>query len=214
MNKFLKEVEKKSELEEVKIVIPDTHFENVNYDFAIDFVKGLNRDRNSHQYGFLTGKFIMGDIFEAMHDVYNYQFKHLIVSSLSLNENNIDSFKNLFLFGCIEKLTIIVSDFWYSHAKYKMYDYFQKEMKEYDVELVIAKTHAKIYLISNGIDTITITTSANLNSCNNIEQYELSFNKEKYEFNKKILLSIRDEFYKNNEKLIKHSKLWEIINNG
>jgi hypothetical protein len=217
MNKFerlAKESEKKNNDIEVNIVVENSHFETISYDYAIDFVKQLDLINKQNKIGFFTGKFICGDIFEAFSEMYNTKIKHLIISSLSMNEDNIDSLKNIFLMNKLEKLTLIVSHFWYSHAKHKLYNYFLQEFKDYDVELIIAKTHAKLYLIETEHNKFFIETSANLNSCNNIEQYRLSFNQNEYEFYKNILLNIANTFKENNKELIKHSKLWEIVKNG
>ena len=205
--------EKENEIEQ-NIIIPDTHFEIVNYDYAIEFVKSLDLKSKKEQVGFLTGKFIAGDIFEAFVDYYNISFKELTISSLSMNENNIDSFKTLLLNGSLEKLTLIVSDFWYSHAKHKLLPYLVQEFEGHNVEFAIVKTHTKIFLLETQNNKFIFEGSANLNSSNNIEQYRLSFNQEVYNFYYEKLHKLKQQFFDNNKQLVKHKNLWEVVKNG
>ena len=204
---------KNDEIEQ-NIVIPNTHFEIINYDYAIEFVKSLDLKSKKEQVGFLTGKFVAGDIFEAFVDYYNIKFKELTISSLSMNENNIDSFKNLFLLDRLDKLTLIVSDFWYSHAKHKLLPYLVQEFEGLNVEFAIVKTHTKIFLLETQQNKFIFEGSANLNSSNNIEQYRLSFNTDVYNFYYEKLHKLKQQFFNNNKQLVKHKDLWKIVKDG
>lgn len=70
----------------------------------IDISKGFRYD------AFISGNFIFGDFIEAFLTNKDAIAKKMVVSTLSLSQNNIDSFKNLLEYGWIEDLSLIGED--------------------------------------------------------------------------------------------------------
>jgi hypothetical protein len=77
----------------------------------------------------VAGSFIFGDYIEAYLTKWNVLAKEMIITTLSLSYENIISLQALMTHGYIDKLSIIVSSYFYSHernglirAMYKMLD--------------------------------------------------------------------------------------------
>lgn len=140
--------------------------------------------------------------------------KEITISTLSMSQENIDSFANLLNNGYIEKLNLIVSDFFYSHerknlVKY-MYDVLDIDNK---FQLSVCRTHTKICLIEtelNGGRKYVFHGSANLRSSDNIEQIMLEENSELYDFNFEFHKKIIDNFA-TIKKSLRGGKLFNLI---
>ena len=81
---------------------------NVEYKYAQDFAKQIKIEKDSRYYAFIDGSFIFGDFIEA-YLVGNDIKAKVTLSTLSLSQENVDSFANLLDKGYISELNIIVS---------------------------------------------------------------------------------------------------------
>ena len=141
-------------------------------------------DITTRNYVFLDGTFYFGDYIEALivkHDLY---VEELTVSTLSMNQNNVDSLKNLLVGGYVGKLNLIISHYFYSHEKWQLVPYIYENLDiNNQFQLIVMRTHCKICLIKTAKHDIVIHGSANLRSSGNIEQIMIENNKELYNFN-------------------------------
>lgn len=85
----------------------------VIYDNAVKLAKELFLDFGQRADVIVSGNFIFGDFVEAYLRTWKVKCKEMIISTLSLSQENIDSLKNLIDFGYIDKLKILVSAYFY-----------------------------------------------------------------------------------------------------
>jgi len=85
---------------------------NVNFKYAVDFAKEIKITKGCRYYSFINGSFIFGDFIEAFLTENDINVK-ITLSTLSLSQENVDSFANLLKFGYISELNIIVSDYFF-----------------------------------------------------------------------------------------------------
>lgn len=192
------------------INLKKTPTKNVDYKYALDFAKEINIEKNSRYYAFLDGSFIFGDFIEAYLVSNNIKAK-VTLSTLSMSQENVDSFANLLNKGYISELNIIVSDYFFSHERNLLIRYMF-EVLDIDnmFQLAVCRTHTKITLIEYEDKKIVISGSANLRTSDNIEQIQIEENEELYNFNYNIHNNILNE-YKTINKSIKSKKLWHQV---
>jgi hypothetical protein len=152
---------------------------------AADLATKIKVAPNERLYCILNGSFIFGDLIEQLIFRKNLLVNELTIATLSLSKTNIDGLAELMKLEYIEKFNLIVSDYFYSHERYKLVPYIY-EMLDHDnkFQLAVGMTHTKICLMkTDNDDYVVIHGSANLRSSNNIEQIMIENNKELYDFN-------------------------------
>lgn len=166
-----------SELKKIKFIPPKAH--KILYKNAIKAVKDIKLSENS--FMFLDGSFVFGDFIEAFFVNKNLHTKELTISTLSLSENNIYSLRNLLEGGYVDKLNIIVSDYFYSHERQKAIKLMKSELK--NTNIVVARIHTKIVIFKTDEgDNLVFEGSANLRSSGNLEQITVLKDKKVYNF--------------------------------
>lgn len=173
---------------------------------AIDF-KELDR-----VFCIVSGRFIFGDFIEAFIIHHNILVKEMTISTLSLSQDNVDSLHNLIKAGYIEKLNLIVSDYFFAHERKGLVSYcYEKLDIDNKFQLAAAGTHCKTYqFLTKGGKHIIIHGSANMRSSDNIEQFVIEDNKDLYDFNQEYQNQIL-ETYKTINKSIRGEKLWQKV---
>ena len=159
----------------------------------------------------VNGSFIFGDFIEAF-IVNNKLFcDEMIISTLSISENNVDSLRTLVLGGAVKKLDLILSDYFYSHERRNLIPYIYEQLDiDNRLQVAVAGIHTKICLFRSNDMHYVIHGSANLRSSGNIEQFELEENEEVYNFYKDIHSKVIEK-YKTINKSIRGEKLWDVI---
>lgn len=186
----------------------------LKYDNAQKLANEIQITSDSRHFIVVNGTFYFGDFIEALIVKNNWHVSELIVSTLSLCQNNVDSFKNLLEGGFVDKLDLIVSDYFFSHEKHALVPYlYEKLDKDDKFQLAAAGTHCKICLIKTHCGkSIVMHGSANLRSSSNIEQVVIEENKSLYDFNQEYQLRILDK-YATIDKSIRGKELWKTITN-
>jgi len=186
----------------------------IRYKNALQLAGDMELDQDSGFYTVVDGNFVFGDFIEAFIHDWNFDIKELTVSTLSMNENNIENLANIIKFGHVEKINLIVSDYFYGHEKFKLLRKIAlHEDLQGKITIGIARTHMKVtqFETKKG-NKIVIHGSANLRSSANIEQFVVEENKDIYDFNKLIFSEILKET-KINEK-VSYSKTNKIVKDG
>lgn len=185
---------------------------NLKYSNARKLAKEIKLEENFRLYSFLNGSFYAGDLIEAFIYDNNLKVEELTISTLSMNQNTIDSLSGLIKTGYIEKLNIIISSYFYSHEKWRLIKYMYKHLDHNNsFQLAVARTHCKITLLElENKQKWIMHGSANLRSSGNIEQIMIEENKELYDFNMETHNSIL-ETYKTIKKEIGGEKLWQVV---
>jgi hypothetical protein len=184
----------------------------LKYRNAQKLAKDITITNNSRHFVVIDGSFIFGDFIEALMVEKNYQAKRIVISTLSMNQNNVDSLQNLLVGGYVQQLDLIVSDFFFSHERSMLVPYIYEKLDIDDkFQFAAAGTHCKICLIETECGRkIIIHGSANLRSSSNIEQFVIEDNEILFDFNMEIQDKILHK-YKTIKKSIRASKLWETI---
>lgn len=122
--------------------------------------------------------------------------EEIYISSLSISQENIDSLKTILMIGCVKKLTLVLSAYFYSHEKFDLVPYLYQELDVGDVlQVAFINVHTKIIAIKTALgNTLTIHGSANLRSSKSIEQLMVERDPELYEFNAHIMDELAARF--------------------
>lgn len=158
--------------------------EQVMFDNAWEMAKGITIDRGQRVDAFVSGNFIFGDFIEAFLATRNARAKEMTISTLSLNQNNIDSLAELMRYNYIGKLNLVVSVYFWGNERHSLIPYAYRELDVDDrFQLAVADIHTKtVHFETEGGKKIVIHGSANLRSSGNIEQFTLEENPDLYDF--------------------------------
>lgn len=183
----------------------------VKYDNAIKLANEINIEQNKSTFCIVSGNFIFGDFIEEFIIKHKFKVNRLIISSLSADQNNIDSLNTLLLIGAVKKLDLILSTYFYGFQKKNMMRYIDDVLDKEKTNLTICDTHCKMVLINTECGRyFVIHGSANLPSSNNIEHFEVVECKSFYKFNLEYQLNIIDK-YKIVKKPIRTKELWQTV---
>lgn len=161
--------------------------QRVAYEHAETFARDLRIDGGTETFAFVSGNFVFGDFVEALVDLGKLSAKRMSIMTLSMNDENIDSIRNICEWEGVERLDLVLSDFWYAHERHKdgLVPYLFRELDLPGMELHVgfASVHCKTWCVEtrNG-NRLTIEGSANLRSSRNIEQVHISPDRGLFEF--------------------------------
>ena len=161
----------------------------VKYKYAQQLADDIKIARGQKVTVIANGSFIFGDFIEAFILKHKIKCKKMVICTLSYNQNNVDSLKNLMQYEWIDDLEIITSGYFYRTEKLKgrlvEYTYKQLDSGKNNFQLSFIETHMKVALIEtyNG-SFIVMQGSANLRSCQSVEQFSIEENKELHAFYK------------------------------
>lgn len=183
----------------------------MRYEDAVSLAKDIS-DLEGRYFAIINGSFIFGDFIEALFVENDLHAKTLTISTLSLNENNVDSLRNLIDGGYVDELNLIVSDYFYSHERSLLVPYIYEQLDIDDkFQLAVAGTHCKVAFFETHCGLkVALHGSANLRSSNNIEQFVYEHNETIYDFLKSTHDAIFATFSTIN-KPVRNSQLWQAV---
>ena len=161
----------------------------------------------------LDGKFIFGDLIEAMIVNNNWLVRELWINTLSFDNNNVDSLENLLNGDFVQEMNVIISDYFYSHERSSLIRYaYDRLDKQNKFQLAACRTHMKttLILVDDGTPEgrkIVIEGSANLRSSANIESVTVEECPVWFDVNRELMIGIVDR-YKTINKSLKRDELW------
>jgi len=183
----------------------------VKYRHAVSLAKKIGDIGPDDRYFvFLDGNFVFGDFIEAWVIENQWNVLEMTISTLSLSQNNVDSLVNLYVGDYLQKLNIIVSDYFFSHERRYLIPYMYKELDiDNKFQLAVSRVHTKICLIETECGKkIIIHGSANLRTSQNVEQIVIERDPELFEFNESWHKEII-EAYKTINKKVEGKGSWE-----
>lgn len=150
---------------------PDLPDSVLLYEKAEEFARKIDLSPGVFNYGYVSGEFIFGDLLEAMLVEHNLHTARLLIATLSMSYENVDSLVNLMEGGFVDKLDIVFSDYQFSHERGGVVKYMYEELSKYDFQLTVARHHCKLacFTTDDGRN-IGIRGSANLRSASCVEQ--------------------------------------------
>lgn len=165
-------------------------------------------------FAVIPGNFYFGDFLEALIVKHNWLVDDMTLSTLSMNNENIDSLANLLRGGFVKQLNLVISDYFYSHERHKhgaipyMYETLDIDNK---FQLAVAGVHTKIYMIKTQCGhTLTIHGSANMRTSDSVEQFMIESCPDLYAFNRDWHGSILDS-YSTIKKSTRGKPLWRVV---
>ncbi len=187
-------------------------YKNLKYRKATQLAKDINFQSLDRVFCIVSGQFIFGDFIEAFIVENKINCLELTISTLSLNQDNVDSLHNLIKADYIQKLNLIVSDYFYSHERRLLVPYIYEKLDiDNKFQFAAAGTHCKTYQFkTEGGKHIVMHGSVNLRSSSNIEQFVIEDNKQLYDFNQDYQNRILEK-YKTINKSIRGNTLWQKV---
>lgn len=182
------------------------------YANAEKLAKELKINKNDRYDVVLNGSFVYGDFIEAFIVENNFYCEELIISTLSMNQNNVDSLHNLIKGDYVDEMNLIISDYFYSHEKFSLLPYLYEKLDiDNKFQLAAAGSHCKIVLIKTDCGKkFVFHGSANLRSSSCLEQICLEENESLFDFHYLYQKNIIDVF-KTINKSLRGSKLWQAV---
>ena len=187
---------------------------HVKYNNALKMAKETRIGENERIDCLVSGNFIFGDFIEAYFVEHQIHTERLVISTLSMSQNNIDSLKTLMVKGYVDNLDIVVSRYFFGLEKWKLIPYLYQELDFDDrFQLAVAAVHTKVMLAkTSGEKHLVITGRANLRSSMNIETFMIEDNKQSYEFHLDYHDKIMDKYKTiNKQKTPKRGDLWGVV---
>jgi hypothetical protein len=184
----------------------------LRYEDAKKLASELVIEPGSRHFVVVNGSFYFGDFIEALLVKNLWQAKEMTISTLSLNQNNVDSMANMLRYKSVKKLNVIVSDYFFAHERHNLIPYMYEELDmDNRFQLAVAGTHCKLCIFETVCGkSVVIHGSANMRSSGNIEQFMVEEGKALYKFNHDFQKRIIDK-YKTINKSIRGKKLWQQV---
>jgi len=159
----------------------------VEYVNAMKLAESIKLCPGEQIHSIVPGDFIFGDFIEALLTAKKAICDIMYLSTLSMSQNNIDSLANLLENGYIKHLTIMISNYFYSHEKNGLIPYMLNSLdKGNRFDCLVCRNHTKITLMQISNINIVLSGSSNLRSSQSIEQFILQENAELYDFYKQF----------------------------
>lgn len=184
----------------------------VRYDNAVKLARSLRLDKGERTDAIVSGNFIFGDFIEAYLVEHNAHCRRMIITTLSLSQNNVDSLAGLIEDGYIDRLDLIVSVYFWANERHSLIPYiYDKLDRNGRFQLAVAAIHTKTAQFETaGGRKIVLHGSANLRSSDNIEQITIEENAELYDFYADIFDTILER-YATIRRPIRGKALWADI---
>lgn len=180
---------------------------------AVDMATRITLEKDCRIYAIIDGNFVFFDLVFEIIKKYRCKLNKLSISTLSLSDDNINALSILIEDGYVNKLDLIVSDYFYSHEKHNLVKYIYEQLDQNDdvFQFASASTHCKIitFITENGTKFV-IHGSANLRSSSNLEQILIEQSDAVYDFFTEMHDNIIDT-YKTIDKSVRRTKLWNAI---
>ena len=171
-----------------------------DYKYAKQLAEDLKLYPGELVHCMVAGSFIFGDFIEALLVEKDVVCTEMLISTLSMSQNNIDSLAGLRKTGHLTgKLTIMLSNYFYSHEKFSLIPYALENLDCELFDMLVIRNHTKLCLMKVANIHLVITGSANLRSSNCIEQFTIHESPELYAFYKSWFESLSKYSIKRNE---------------
>lgn len=157
-------------------------------------------DIGARCHAVVNGNFIFGDFIEAWICEHDWSVPDLYIGTLSLSAENIDSLANLLIGDWVQRLHLIVSDYWFSHERHRNglvpYAYQELDLGGDRFQLSVTASHAKVALIQTTQGArYVLHGSANLRSSASIEQLAIEHDPELYAFHQSWLAALEAQYH-------------------
>lgn len=182
------------------------------YRNAAKLAKELKVERGQRYHAIVSGDFVFGDFIAAYIWEHKVKVRKMLISTLSVNQKNVEALARLMDKGYIEQLDMLLSIYFYGNEKYQLIPFIRRKLdKDNRFQLAIAGIHTKIvqFETEDG-EKIVVSGSANLRSSGNVEQFSIEECPVLYDFYDDCFTKVMERFATIN-KDIRHNQLWDVI---
>lgn len=128
----------------IKPKVYTTSSDFVKYDNAEKLARDIEITTGARYDVVVNGSFIFGDFLEAFIVRNNAKCRRFTISTLSLNQNNVDSLHNLITHGYVDELNLIVSAYFYNMEIRALIPYIYRQLDiDNRLQLAVANVHTK-----------------------------------------------------------------------
>lgn len=184
----------------------------LKYQNAEKLANDIEIEKGIRTFAVIDGTFYFGDFIEALIVKNDWLVKKMIISTLSMNQNNVDSLANLINGDYVQSLDLIVSDYFFAHERNTLIPYIYEKLDVDDkFQLAVAGTHCKLCIFETECGKfVVIHGSANLRTSSNIEQIMIEENEQLYNFNYEFQTNIVNK-YSTIKKSLRGKQLWQAV---
>jgi hypothetical protein len=155
---------------------------------AVELIRPLPGRRETI-HAIMGGDFTAWDLVPAMLNLAGKPARAFFAATLGFNAQNSHHLFQLMGAGEIQAATVLCSDY-FAKADAKTYAEAKAKLAKVGGVLNSTRNHAKILALDFGTDAFVVEASANLRSCNNLEQIAISNDRELFEFHRLWISSI------------------------
>lgn len=192
------------------------------WEHAQELARDLVIDPGHETFAFVSGNFVFGDLVEALVDARKLTVRALGIQTLSMSDENIDSIRNVLEMQPVERLDLVLSDYWYAHESHRgglvSYLFEELDLDGLELRVAFAGVHCKVVTIETlRGNHLTIHGSANLRSSGNVEQLHISPDDGLWEFCDSMTRRILDAYdvvnqgNRKRKKSVRRSRLWQAV---
>ena len=184
----------------------------LKYEYAKEAARGIGRvEAGEHVELIVSGNFIAGDFIEAYLEQNNLIASEIIISTLSMSSENVDSLLNVKRQYLTGLMGLVISDYFFAMERRDGIQDIIEKLAGDDFFLAIAGIHTKITLIRTECSmSLVMGGSANLRSSRNIEQITIDNNADLYTFHRGWLAKILND-YQAQHTMIRRDRLWQAL---
>lgn len=193
-------------------LVVDIPAERLRYDNAKQLALDMVLTPGFRHYAYVNGSFYFGDFIEALFVERELHTKRLTLSTLSMNENNVDSLAALLNEGYVDSLDLVVSDFFFSHERHGLIPYLYSELdKAGRFQLAVAGSHCKLAVFTTDCGlNIGLRGSANMRSSGCTEHFFVEDNAQLNAIDEEAQTAIINH-YRTINKPLRHATLWQTM---
>jgi hypothetical protein len=185
---------------------------HVLYKNAAKMAHDLKVGNGERYNAIVSGDFVFGDFIGAYIWEHKLHVEKMLISTLSVNQKNVEMLARLMEKGFIQQLDMLLSIYFYGNEKFQLIPFIRRKLDvENRFQLAIAGIHTKIvqFKTSEG-QKIVVSGSANLRSSGNVEQFTIEDNPVLYDFYEECFTKVMERFG-TIQKDIRHHQLWDVI---
>ena len=159
-----------------------------NVPAAVALIKPLPR-RGEVIHAVMGGDFAAWDLVPAILDLAGRPTEELFIATLGFNAQNSWHLCQLLDQGAIRRAHILASDY-FAKADSSTFREAKTQLQARGATLASTRNHAKVIGMAFGRDAYVVEGSANMRSCNNLEQITMTNNRTLFEFHRRWIQSI------------------------
>ena len=152
---------------------------------AEDFTDEIDLSGKTRTFAWISGDFVFGDILEALETRRGISIRELYISTLSLSEANLESWRRLMEHDKMQRFDLLISSYFYSHEKNGLIPKIYEHLDYKNIfQVAFGPYHCKLmcFLTEDG-KKVTIHGSANARSNTGVEHIMVELDEALYDFN-------------------------------